>query len=394
MIKQTRKILSTTILLILLSSIAYATLTPNAHAAEITTQEKSLALLDSLVGLNVSAYTVALNTQLDNQFLSLPQKEADLSLTSSQGSLRARCSFVNNTLRQIYISDYSGTISLKQPIKNTLEMAQSFLDRYRQYTSDSFYSELKSTIDAIDVSKNTTKTEGNIKLEVSVFNEKHVNFIWTYISKEGILAPSKNVVLSYDQGFLKSFLDNWHRYRIAGEPKISSEEAVAIALKATDEFSYKVDVDDDTQTVSEFKIVAIGNTTLYYLNYMDQSSARDADPFTLYPSWYVPLGFDKFYPGGVTGVTLRIWADTAEVSSMDPMISGGTSPSSNKNSVYEAPNQNSSILLTSVGIAIVVGVIAISLSCKTAGYARLKRIVIGSRLWAISMCLLISFSLN
>jgi hypothetical protein len=47
---------------------------------------------------------------------------------------------------------------------------------------------------------------------------------------------------------------------------------------------------------------------------------RGKDQFTLYPSWNVPLGFDKFYPGDVTGMIVSFWADTGEVYAMSPMV--------------------------------------------------------------------------
>lgn len=78
----------------------------------------------------------------------------------------------------------------------------------------------------------------------------------------------------------------------------------------------------DNITVSGFKVVAIGNVTLSYQNYYEQTakiSVRGDDPFTLYPSWSVALGFDKVYPGNVTSVLVKIWADTGIVSSVSPM---------------------------------------------------------------------------
>jgi hypothetical protein len=40
----------------------------------------------------------------------------------------------------------------------------------------------------------------------------------------------------------------------------------------------------------------------------------------MYLAWYVPLGFDKFYPGDVSGLTVILWADTGEVCGMDRVI--------------------------------------------------------------------------
>jgi len=291
-----RKLLFITVfLMMLLSSSAYTTFIPKVHAAELTTQEKAMSILDDVVGLNVTAYTTRLSSDMTNEFWGLPQKEADFRLTSNQGGLRTRCSFINNRLHQIYISDYSGSPSLTQPISNEVDMAKGFLQRYQNYAGDPFYGELGQMLDTVSTSQNVTKTMGNVELEVSVFNEAKIDLTWRYISEHNIPAPSKSVLLSYDDGLLQSFLDNWHLFTIANcENKLSAEEAIAIAVKGAKNFSYELDTGNGTTTISDFKIEAIGKTSLCYLNYMTGNSTRSGDPFTLYPSWYVPLGFDKF----------------------------------------------------------------------------------------------------
>jgi hypothetical protein len=381
----------------LIASNVYASLIPNVYATEITAQDRALAVLNNVVGLNITAYESHLNSQLDNKFWSFPQKEAEISFTSSQSKLRARCSFVNNNLRRIYISELNGAPYLKQAETNTLEMATNFLQRYRKYTTVSFYSELESMLGDVNINENSTKTQGNIKLEVSVHDQARVNFIWTYTDEHGVTAPLKNVVLSYEHGMLKSFLDNWHLYKIAGKPVLSREEAIETALVAFENFSYEIDVDNGagTQTISKFKIESIGDPTIYYLNYEDESSARSADTFTLYPSWNVPLGFDKVYPGGVTGVMLRIWADTGEVSSMKPMVSSGASPTTNEETLSPNLNQSPAFLLILLATAVLVGATLFFVGRRKTGCLRLKMNgKLGfSRVLGSLLCLLLSFSI-
>jgi hypothetical protein len=323
MAKENRKILSIAVLLMLmLISSAYATLMPNVHAAEPTAQDKAIAILNNVVGINTEEYATFRSSQLDNNYLSMLQNEADIKLVSNRSSFRASCSFVNNNLRQIYLSDYEGDLAVKQPAIATADMAKGFLQRYQNYAGDSFCGQLASMLDNVDVSTNVTKSTGNIKLEVLNWNQTIIDYVWTYTDENGILAKSKNVILSYDQGLLKVFLNNWPFYNVVGAPKITSEEATAIALEASKNFSYEVEIDNVTSTITGFKIApeSLGRATLSYLNFPNQSLARGADPFTLHPSWYVPLGFDRSYPGGVTGMTVSIWADTGEVSIMGPMV--------------------------------------------------------------------------
>lgn len=394
MANQARKIVLTPVLLILLGSTVYATLLPNVQATEEITQQKALIVLHDVVDLNTNMYTVNLNKESNSTILGLSKEEVNFNLTSSQGSLRARCSFVNNKLHQIYLSDYTGAFSLNQPATATLDMTKEFLEKYQNYTNNSFYRVLSSIIDGVDLSENITKTEGNIRFEVSVLgNGAYQNLIWTYVDENGVPAIAKNMVLSYDRGILRSFMDNWQLYTIDGATKLSSEEAVSIAITATKNLSYTAyDAPNHTVMVSNFKVVSVGNATLSYLNY-NEDSARGNDPFTLYPSWYVPLGFDKVYPGSVTGAIVRIWADTGEVSTIEPMVYGGA-PSPNETEVTEMINQGSGmmILLITATIGSVVGIYLFGTRVSFLSHKRSLKII-SSKMSIALLCMLTLSSL-
>ncbi len=269
-----RFLLSITLLTALLISFSLASLVPNANAAQQAAPEKSLVILNDVAGLNITAYAAALSTDRQNQYLGSPQEEADFRLSSPQGSLRATCSFVNGNLHQIFVSDISGSPSLNQPAADAVGMAKGFLQRYQSYTGESFYGDLEFMLGNVKAGENVTKIAGNMKLAVSVIDQARVDFMWAYVDESGVPALPKDVVLSYDHGFLKSFLDNWQLYKIADQPQLSSQEAIAIALNAAKNFSWTVgDTENATATVSGFKITAVCNTTLSYLNGMNRNSA-------------------------------------------------------------------------------------------------------------------------
>jgi len=317
-----RKLLFITVFIsILLSYSAFASPIPSVHAAEPDIEDKIMAILKDVIGLNTEGYTLNINVNPDKEYLGLPQKDVDAILSSAQDHIMVNYYFVNNNVRQIYISYLE--LPVEYPAADTtVEMAKGFLERYQNYTGNSFYGELASMLDNVDVTNSTTKSAGNIRLEVNNFDQIIVDYIWRYIDENGIVARSKSVSLSYDRGQLKGFLNNWPLYTVEGTPEISGEEATAIAIEASKNYSYTVSTDNGTLTVTGFEIApeSLGHEVLSYLNFPNQSLARGGDPFTLYPSWYVPLGFVKSYPGGVTGMTVTLWADTGEVSTMNPMV--------------------------------------------------------------------------
>jgi hypothetical protein len=390
-----RKLLFIALFLItMLSSAAYTSLIPNVCASEVTTQQKAIDVLNSVVGLNMTTYTANLNKESNSTLSGLPQEETNFNLISSEGSLRARCSYVNGKLHQIYLSDYTGSLSLNQPNTNTLNMAKDFMARYQSYMGDSFYGKLSSMLDSVFANENLSKTLGSVKLEVSVFgDEAYKNLVWTYVDENGVPAVAKNVVLSYDHGRLQSFMDNWKLYRIAGVPKLSSDDAITIALKATQNFSWTAYTNnDEVVTVSDFKVVSIGNATLSYLNYYEHNSPRDGDPFTLYPSWYIPLGFDKVYPGSVTGAIVRVWADTGEVGSIGAMVSGGV-PLPDDITTIETESQGSPLEVF-FAIVLAIGVVGICFCCIRLRSKRKSPIKSSiSKVSVTLLCIMISFSL-
>ncbi len=313
------QIFPTLIILALLFSLCImVSYVPVIHAENSVTSYQAIVFLDEVVGLDVTMYDDVSNVQKDSVLLSLPHKEVDFRFLSSKSGLRVKCSFLNDRLHQIYLSDYIGLPQLKQPNLNVLEMAKGFLKRYQEYSQDSFYSTLESMLNYASVNKNITEINGNIKLDVSISNQ-NIDMIWTYVNENGIPAITKNVILTFENGKLQCFMDNWQFYKVVGVPKLSSQEATIIALDALQDFSWATNLGED---LKNSKVVSIGNTTLCFLNYKETDLARSSDPLVLYPSWCIPLGFDKVYPGGVTGVIVRVWADTGKVSTIEPMIYG------------------------------------------------------------------------
>jgi hypothetical protein len=279
--------------------------------------------------------------------LTLSRQTADITLSSDSGNLRVRCSFIGDFLQKIYISDVSGEIKVNRKGVGVVDDAKSFLQRYQAYVQDSFYGNLQSMLDTVSANKNITKVVGDIKLNVKVYDQASTEFTWTYVDANGVLAPAKSISVAYEHGSLKYFVNNWQLYTVAGSPQISSEQAVDLALDALAKFSYNTTVSGENVSVSGFKVASIGDVSLCYLNYKDTDSARNGDPFVLYPSWFVPLGFDKFYPGSVSGVYVRLWADTGKLCDIVPMVVDSAGVESS-----DAPFEGDRLVDEAAGVAV------------------------------------------
>jgi hypothetical protein len=333
--------LSTIIIITLLVFSIYAAAVPSVNAADIPIQEKAAQILSNATCFDNKTYQISIASTQNNQYLGKPTKEATLNLASSEGNLSANCVFINQKMQRMYISGYSDLPLHYKPSGDTVEAAKSFLQEYQKLDAQAIYGQCAEMMKNVDAKSNITKSAQNIRFAVTNFDDKIVDYSWMYVGEDGVVVGAKNVYLSFERGQLKTFINNWPFYTVVGSAKISGEQAITIAIEAVKNFSYEVTDGNITSTVSGFKVApeSIVNATLSYVNMPEADKARGGDPFTLYPSYYVPLGFDSVYPCGVTGVYVAVWADTGEVSVMSPMAVDYPETSS-KGAAGKAPSQD------------------------------------------------------
>jgi hypothetical protein len=313
--KQTKKVLVMATLLILMSSVAYATLTPNAKAAEMNLSEKGLSILNNVVGLDTAKYSIAVKdqqSQTDPQ-LGISKEYAGYNLTSDGSNLSMLCTFTNENLLMLNVFKNEGLPSLNKQAAtgNAVELAQGFLSNYQTYTKNTLFGELKSTLNNIDANKNLTTIINDTRLEVSSING-YTTFKWIY-SFDNILAPAKFIALGFNNGFLTYFVDNWQLYKI-GSTKIalSEKEAATIALETTKTCSWSLKLDDDAFEIKYFNESNVIWSTLFFDSSLEANKARNDDALVLYPVWRCGVALDKWY-GNLYGLEVDIWADTKEI---------------------------------------------------------------------------------
>jgi len=307
-----------TIILSLVFSFVLVSLSESFTAkAEATLQEKGISILNNVLGLDLTKYTVTINeipAELQLPYFDvLPMKDIGYDLTSEESKVKTLFTFVDGNLQTIHVLETEGPPSLTTPATSTnaAEMAEDFLRSYQIYTADSLYGELKDTLVNLDASENSTETFGNMQLEVSAV-DGYTTFKWTY-TFNGVTAPSKVVALGFKNGFLNYFVDNWNLYRIGSTNiSLSKDEAVAIALETARAYNWSMEMSADTLDPENFNESNVRWTSLIFDDSVGAGKARSEDLLTLYPVWRVGIALDKWH-GNMYGIEVDIWADTKEI---------------------------------------------------------------------------------
>jgi hypothetical protein len=236
------------VLALIVFSSTLLCLLPTVSGAEQNLESKTLSVLSDVIGLKTELYTSSHCTQQGGQYLGQTQNITDLYLASAQDSLRVTCSYIKNNLQLVYFSDLEGAPQLKKPAANTVEMAAGLLGRYGNYSNDSLYGQLASMLLDVNEKENLTKNIGNIKFQVRNSDGNLSTYTWTYVDNNGVLAERKNIVLTYREGLLEGFYNNWPLYTIADTaPKLSAQQATELAMEASKNYSYPVTYQNGTK---------------------------------------------------------------------------------------------------------------------------------------------------
>lgn len=305
------------------------------HAAEITTQQKGIAILNDVVGLDTARYGVdAKEYPQESYWGVLPQETVRYELNSDGSNIDMRCTFVNGKLLMLEVVENQGSPRLTKTANGVAEMAKDFLNSYQSYSGNALYGELRSTLVGVDSSRNSTKTVGNMKLEVSTRRER-VTFRWTYTFND-IEAPDKVVALGYENGFLEYFYDSWDLYKIGStDVNVSEEEAINLGMARARNYSWPAGA-NDTFKVKNFNVTGAMIWETVFRSSLVADKPRNEDLLMLYPMRHVWVSLDKFYPpGNVYGFNVYVWADTGEVCHIQERISTVDPPADMVASVYD-----------------------------------------------------------
>jgi hypothetical protein len=345
------------------------------YAAEETAIDTGdvLVFLRDVVQLDTSKYEVRLTTKATNywpKFGGVAQTTGQYTLDST-GLVGSTCECGTSILTvnfafwdqeliscSFYEVSQGPPMYSKQPVTDLRTAASDFLQRYQARTGDAQLTQMRSLLDMVEVTSNTTKTVDNLSLEVLVEDNKTL-FTWGNTLNG---TDYSRLRLNFQEGQFSSFGDDRSFYKLgSSEVNISQEEALNVALKRVESFTYTYMGKNITITSSNI----VKEESLLHFSFLNRTNR-----FELYPCWIVELPLDDLYPPDIAIIKVMLWADSGEVISAVALGYGFSyDPSPTPAPVTEntKPNNNNAalspvyIVAACVAIAIPIAVIAVAL---------------------------------
>jgi hypothetical protein len=207
----TKKLCSALILVVVLAVLfAYS---PTVYLAESSDADEVLVFLEEVVSLDVAEYDV---TQLGTSVTypdwldGLAQVTGKYTLESETSRIDVLFKFRNGTLSWCLMRILEGSPHYTESQSTDIRgSATSFLQRYQDYSGDSELEAMKSLLDVVDVTENSTTTVGNLKLTVSVTSFSSC-LDWRY-TLDG--ADCGGVDVSFRNGHFYAFGDDRSYYQ-------------------------------------------------------------------------------------------------------------------------------------------------------------------------------------
>ncbi|HDQ06680.1 MAG TPA: hypothetical protein ENN36_08180 [Candidatus Bathyarchaeota archaeon] len=180
---------------------------------ESSDADEVLVFLEEVVSLDVAAYDV---TQLGTSVKypdwldGLAQLTGKFTLESETSKIDVLFKFRNGTLSWCLMRILEGSPQYTESQSTDLrDLATIFLQRYQVYSGDSELEAMRSLLDVVDVTENSTKTVGNLKLTVSITSFSS-SFDWRY-TLDG--AEYGRVDISFRDGHFYAFGDDRSYYK-------------------------------------------------------------------------------------------------------------------------------------------------------------------------------------
>jgi hypothetical protein len=285
---------------------------PATGAEQPTVQDQAMDFIENALPVDLSKYHVTFEKE---SALGLSTNEAihtvRYSLNSDNSTVRVIINIQNNAVLSCTVTEANGSTITDKPYPDLPAAVKGFLEKYQTYSKmDS--TQYTAMLDRVDVTKNTTITEGNIKFTVvnTLSGSCLTYFEWVYTANG---ADYTSLKLGFQKdGSLGVLRDDRAVYSIGDTAiTISSEQAIDIALKSLPTYSYEM---PGHTMVSGFNV-----TRDKIVTKLDTSPVN----LELRPYWDIRMPLNQTCPGSVQGITVFIWAGTGEIISYSNIAFGG-----------------------------------------------------------------------
>ena len=200
-------------------------------------------------------------------------------LVSDESKLEAAFGFKNESFAHCTLWTTGSPLYSEPQPTNVVDVAEGLLQRYQTYTgAPDFegirdFEGMRNILDKVDATENVTATLGNVKLEVTS-EPVYTIFQWGY-TLNGVDFPG--ITLEFRKGMFCELNDVWSIYRVGStDVNVSREEAINIALKHVETFSWNVSMGDNNPPleVTDFNILEEQSTA-------ELITTRSREPLTM-----------------------------------------------------------------------------------------------------------------
>jgi DNA-binding transcriptional ArsR family regulator len=269
-------------------------------------------MLRDVVQLDTNHYKITLlsNTLEYRGDFSVAEEVLRYNFASQDGDFEVSLRFRENHLSRYQLTAETTPALKEKPPNTDLETAKAALNRYKNYSQDTYLTEMYNLLDSINTTSTdvTTKTAGNLKLQITNYGNS-TEYLWMYY-ENGIDYSAKSLRMTFNSGVLTALTDGYFLFTIANTTlNVVSSQAEAIAKNHIETMTWTI---NGTET-TDFK--AKSTVSVQMLPHPRGSSVA------LVPYWYIVVHLDKTYPGGFNEASVGVWADTGSVADVQ-LLSG------------------------------------------------------------------------
>jgi len=260
-------------------------------------------LLRDVVQLDTNRYKITLlNNILEyRDDFGVAEEVLRYSFSGTDGGFIVDLRFRENRLSRYQLGDVTGPPQLIQPpAGGDLEVAKAALNRYSAYSGGAYLSEMRSLLDKVETTDNTTVASGDLKLQITNYAGK-IEYLFMH-SQGGVDFSAKSLRITFDDGVLVSLTDGYFLFTVANtNVNFDSAQAQKIAKNRVQEMTWVI---NNTE---------VGGFVVQRTVSVEMIPHPRGNSVALVPYWYVVFELDQTGVGGFNRASVGVWADTGEV---------------------------------------------------------------------------------